>query len=313
MDAILAREAPAATVCCRECQATNSKPKIEDLYRCLYCLTHPIYCAEHMAEIHQLTPFHRIEKWTGTHFNPSWLTETGLKISLGHNGFHCPAHDPVVFSEAEDIADSEDEGVTPQQEEDLTTKVIDPIFSKGNRCWIVDVSGIHSMEVVFCGCVGARAKHQQLLDMDLWPASFKRIKTLFTFRLLSDFRLDNLEAKTSAYHYFTKLRRITCPADPDTVPVSWILKPPNRLLPTSLRGELILLQDRYRELIRVARQWRVVLLRKWRGFGHKKEEQPSSGSLALFCPSCPQPGINLPEDWESHRKRSVIHIFFDTS
>ena len=28
------------------------------------------------------------------------------------------------------------------------------------------------------------------------------------------------------------------------------------------------------------------------------ENSPPSGSLTIFCPSCPQPGINLPPDWK---------------
>ncbi len=36
------------------------------------------------------------------------------------------------------------------------------------------------------------------------------------------------------------------------------------------------------------------------GFGHDLElaEKQAPGSLALFCPACPQPGVNLPEDWD---------------
>ena len=33
------------------------------------------------------------------------------------------------------------------------------------------------------------------------------------------------------------------------------------------------------------------------GLGHQHETPPSSGSMAIFCPACPQPGVNLPEDW----------------
>lgn len=32
-------------------------------------------------------------------------------------------------------------------------------------------------------------------------------------------------------------------------------------------------------------------------FGSIYENSPSPGSLSIFCPSCPQPGINLPPDW----------------
>ncbi|OJA11809.1 hypothetical protein AZE42_13632 [Rhizopogon vesiculosus] len=51
-------------------------------------------------------------------------------------------------------------------------------------------------------------------------------------------------------------------------------------------------QDHYRELMRVARQWHQCKLYKWYGFAHDSQE-PSQGELALFCPACPQPGINL--------------------
>jgi hypothetical protein len=32
-------------------------------------------------------------------------------------------------------------------------------------------------------------------------------------------------------------------------------------------------------------------------FGSVYNESPSPGSLTIFCPSCPQPGINLPPNW----------------
>ncbi|KAG1850241.1 hypothetical protein DFJ58DRAFT_914749 [Suillus subalutaceus] len=51
-------------------------------------------------------------------------------------------------------------------------------------------------------------------------------------------------------------------------------------------------KDRYRELMRVARQWRQLKTMKWHGFGHCSDS-PNAGDLALFCPACPQPGINV--------------------
>lgn len=42
----------------------------------------------------------------------------------------------------------------------------------------------------------------------------------------------------------------------------------------------------------MARQWRKLKLLKWNGFAHEsKAIKP--GDLALFCPACPQPGINV--------------------
>jgi hypothetical protein len=57
-------------------------------------------------------------------------------------------------------------------------------------------------------------------------------------------------------------------------------------------------QDRYRELMRVARMWRQLKAYKWQGFGHRSDS-PQDGALALFCPACPQPGINIPLHPES--------------
>lgn len=57
-------------------------------------------------------------------------------------------------------------------------------------------------------------------------------------------------------------------------------------------------QNRYRELLRVSRQWRNLKEWKWFGFGHRKEI-PGPAEMALFCPACPQPGINLPETWKN--------------
>jgi hypothetical protein len=50
--------------------------------------------------------------------------------------------------------------------------------------------------------------------------------------------------------------------------------------------------------MRVSRQWRDLVNRKRFGWAHKKPEvHEIEGSLALFCPACPQPGINLENNW----------------
>jgi len=44
--------------------------------------------------------------------------------------------------------------------------------------------------------------------------------------------------------------------------------------------------------------WRDLSNRKRAGFGHDTERDPKHGELAVFCPACPQSGINLPGDWK---------------
>ena len=47
--------------------------------------------------------------------------------------------------------------------------------------------------------------------------------------------------------------------------------------------------------MRVSRQMRK--LQNSKSFGEVYSELLLPGSLIIFCPSCPQPGINLPSDW----------------
>jgi hypothetical protein len=48
---------------------------------------------------------------------------------------------------------------------------------------------------------------------------------------------------------------------------------------------------------------------KWAGYGHNKKDplHPEPGTLANSCPTCPQPGINLPDDWKDDPNRYLIH------
>jgi len=49
-------------------------------------------------------------------------------------------------------------------------------------------------------------------------------------------------------------------------------------------------------MIRVSRQMRKLQVSKRFGTVYNSSFPP--GSLTIFCPSCPQPGINLPPGWE---------------
>jgi hypothetical protein len=58
------------------------------------------------------------------------------------------------------------------------------------------------------------------------------------------------------------------------------------------------IKNRYQELIRVNRQMRKLEVLKRFGTVYDNSKSPTSGNLTIFCPSCPQPGINLPPDWK---------------
>ncbi|KAG2360217.1 hypothetical protein BDR07DRAFT_1290097, partial [Suillus spraguei] len=140
---------------------------------------------------------------------------------------------------------------------------------------IVHSSGVFMHNIAWCHCQGSDSEqHLQLLRAGLFPASSTCPQTAFTFEMLDHLFIDALECKTSARSFFEKLTRLTNNAFQDTV------------------------QDQYRELMRVSRLWRDSKNRKWFGFGHNVESGPGPGDLALFCPSCPQPGIYMPLLWE---------------
>ncbi|KAG1801921.1 hypothetical protein EV424DRAFT_1351821 [Suillus variegatus] len=61
--------------------------------------------------------------------------------------------------------------------------------------------------------------------------------------------------------------------------------------------------------MRVARQWWQLQLLKWNSFGHESKDR-KPGDLALFCPACPQPGINvtLPPEDEQEETNSKLEL-----
>ncbi|EJD42016.1 hypothetical protein AURDEDRAFT_68052, partial [Auricularia subglabra TFB-10046 SS5] len=58
--------------------------------------------------------------------------------------------------------------------------------------------------------------------------------------------------------------------------------------------------DRYEELLRVSREWRVLKLLKHSGqaLGISQFLPNKSDSVAIICPACPVPGFNLPPNWK---------------
>ncbi|GBE79978.1 hypothetical protein SCP_0211800 [Sparassis crispa] len=173
-----------------------------------------------------------------------------------------------------------DDAPDPTWEEDVPPVLSRPPRrdSYGNRIIvIVDISGVHHIGVDWCQCEMAVERDMQLLQMGLYPGTVKDPHTAFTFAVLDDFLLENKECKTAALNYYSKLKRVTSNAFPGTIPIS----------------------DHYRELMRVSCQWRQFKYRKWHGFSHNALHPVEKGGLAIFCPTCPQPGLNLPFDWQA--------------
>lgn len=119
--------------------------------------------------------------------------------------------------------------------------------------------------------------------------------TAATFRVLETFQLLNFTSKISGWEFYRAIARQsdntgTCP-------------PPVRNFCTFIFTQLTICfeKERYEIFMRIVRQWRHIRQLKRSGRGHDPTGSAgtSEGECAILCPACPQPGINLPNNWEN--------------
>ena len=186
--------------------------KASGYWRCNDCIGNHALCRECCRTRHRDLPFHSIEFWTGTHYERDWLCNLGVVIHLGHHGRPCPVRDPVkLLREQQPYTDDWNIYFSPSS---LADKPLDCIFTT-----VANNNGIHKAWIRTCSCKEGYEEYD-FLQLGLYPASHTRIETVFTFDLLRHCRLDNLECKTSVYHLWSKLKRLTCPFFPNGVPAS---------------------------------------------------------------------------------------------
>ncbi|KAF8201853.1 hypothetical protein BJ912DRAFT_1054145 [Pholiota molesta] len=125
---------------------------------------------------------------------------------------------------------------------------------------ILHTNGIHDVAISYCGCPRSIPQHTQLLRRRLYPATQIAPRTCVTFELLRLLHLLSLTSKASTYDFYLALERLTDNAGTN--------RP----------------KSRYRPLLR--------------GHDEAGVAGTKDGELAIQCPSCPHPGINLPADWK---------------
>ena len=148
---------------------------------------------------------------------------------------------------------------------------------------VVHTNGIHHIALVSCTCKGHETITTDLIYAGWVPTSFVCVRTIFTCAVLDHFRYCNLEMRSSAYQFFQLMRRVTNPLAPSKV------------------------VNLYHKLRRLSRLWRWVKKLKWTGYGQRVGQPitPNPGELGIFCPACPQIGINVAEDWLNDPNRWV--------
>ncbi|KAJ7118596.1 hypothetical protein C8R43DRAFT_901412, partial [Mycena crocata] len=162
---------------------------------------------------------------------------------------------------------------------------------------VLHINGIHTVNVDVCGCEGARAAGTpdiQLVCGGWYPATHERPQTCATLVLLEKFHQDTLQAKTTMYDAYGVLEKLT-----DNTGI----KPP----------------DRYHEWLRMCRGFRHLFLLKRGGrllaYDCSGVYGTQEGELALICPACPRPGVNLPHNWRDaspeERHRYTVFLALD--
>ena len=198
-------------------------------YRCLSCWGHPLMCRSCCIDGHQLLPFHRVESLQSAgHFEPTTLGELGLQLRLGGKGVVCDcgggAPDPSApDKDAENIDSDEEDEDEDGDDPDVVGAFFNTSYHRsrdiGKNMIVVDVTGVHLLPVKFCRCEGSAPDDIQLLQNHLYPSTQRAVRTCFTFDVLDAFLLENVECKTTASAFFSRLQRQTDPIFPYKVPV----------------------------------------------------------------------------------------------
>ena len=184
---------------------------MEGLLRCKDCFGQHLLCQNCIITSHNLLPFHRLERWDGCCFQSTSLFDQGFILNVGHGGRQCPLNESYTGA----WEDFPDDG-SPVDEPNIIQddgRYFDVLV-------LTDIAGIFTHRVSWCTCHGIPDKPMQLFQQQIFPASFNRVKSGFTFRVLDHFYLDAMECKTAATSFFQKLRRLTNNCFPKKVQVS---------------------------------------------------------------------------------------------
>lgn len=105
----------------------------------------------------------------------------------------------------------------------------------------------------------------------------------------------NLQGKIAGYDYFSGIEKLTDNAGLGNLRVSSSV-----LNLSAIFHANRLLQDLYEPFMRMIWEWQYLKMLKRAGRAHFLSgiEGTKPGKLAISCPACPRPGINLPEDWK---------------
>ncbi|KAJ7028779.1 hypothetical protein C8F04DRAFT_1212063 [Mycena alexandri] len=233
----------AGTLCDPRRECPNRRCDGAAEWRCVDqgCFGEIMHCSRCVVAAHAQLPTHFIER------GRKWLQILGLRVQLGH-----PPGEICQYRQA------------------------------APRDFVLyDLSGVHELNVDFCGCpMPDGEEHEehrrQLMRACWWPATVTKPNTCATFQVLRLFQILNCLGKLSAYDFLRGLEKCTNNDGLD--------KPPDRRKPFMV----------------IVREWREVKRVKRRKQGYNKGgvKEIAKGALGEKCRACPQVGWNMPEGWE---------------
>lgn len=125
-------EAPVNEGICLSC---NIRPTA---WKCLECVGCNNFCDDCVQVCHRSLPYHRVEHWTGTFFEPAWLCQASVVIHLGHGGSPCPN---IEFHGA--VGSDSDHSSQPFNDTGTVFGNGLPKLRGNNYHVVVDKSGVH--------------------------------------------------------------------------------------------------------------------------------------------------------------------------
>jgi CxC2 like cysteine cluster associated with KDZ transposases len=186
-----------------------------------------MWCNECCVSAHANLPFHCIQTWNGHFFEKSDLLAQQLTLDLCHYPDDCPSdplnvETPMMFEA--DISDKGDK--CPKADYPSNSFTSTNASGLRSKLLIVSSTGIFHCFIQWCHCTKSLAQYTQLLlCAKLFLASFKNLKTAFTFEVLDHFHVNALECKTAAMNFMSKIQCITDEAFPSHVPVRYLTCP----------------------------------------------------------------------------------------
>ncbi|KAH7906366.1 hypothetical protein BJ138DRAFT_1016340 [Hygrophoropsis aurantiaca] len=168
-------------------------------------------------------------------------------------------------------------GLRVQLGHDSGEECVHPVPASNDDFVVIDCHAIHEIALDFCQCESAQTKTIQLLRASWFPSTVRDPQSAATFAVLEQYHLLSFESKVSAFEFYHSIARRT--DNTGSAP----------------------LRDRYQPFMRMVREWRHLRGLKRAGRGHDPAgvDATEPGQCAVLCPACPQPGKNLPEDWEN--------------